>query len=303
MDSYLSNQGILSTPRVKLLCIPDYLFFRTHSHKLYREFSGIPRYSTITRKITEELGVRQQNSTLELLYIVDGSTALKNIPFFFQLANRLDMSVVGTKLDFIELPKLRYGILEYDDFKMYQPYIMASNEVEKRSLHEERGLETKTLTLPLSYNLFFQENYVSISENSIAIGSVREIEDFFPQMFDMLRINLGDLVEYQQIFYKYLEYTEKPREAKRNRILTEVEKLIDSFNIPIVLVSLYKLAKFFAVSSNSTDSLLTQVEEIGNHWNFSNWMLIHNEKRRVWVEEPLRNLRNFFDAHGYIVYF
>jgi hypothetical protein len=193
---------------------------------LYREFNGIPRYSIITRKITEELGDRQQNSTLELLYIVDGSTALKNTPFFFQLANRLDMSVVGTKLDFIELPKLRYGILEYDDFKMYQPYIMASNEVEKRSLQEERGLETKTLTLPLSYNLFFQENYESISENSIAIGSVREIEDFFPQMFNILRINLGDLVEYQQIFYKYLEYTEKPSEAKRKRILTEVEKLV-----------------------------------------------------------------------------
>jgi hypothetical protein len=303
LDSYLINQGILQTPRVKLLCIPDYLFFRTHSHKLYREYCGIPRYSIITRKITEELNSKQQNSTLELLYIVDGATALKNTHFFFQLAKRLDMSVVGTKLDFIEIPKLRYNFLQYEDFEKYHPYILSSNEAHSWSQHEERGLETKTLTLPQSYNLHFQANYEFFSENSIAIGAVREIEDFFPQKFDILRINLGDLMEYQQTFFKYIEYTEDPIISKKRRILIEVEKLIDSFNIPIVLVSLYKLSKFFAISSNSVNSLMKQVEEIGNHWNFSNSMLIHNEKRRVWLQEPISKLNEFFDTHGYILYF
>ncbi|MFX0173502.1 MAG: hypothetical protein ACFE9L_16540, partial [Candidatus Hodarchaeota archaeon] len=264
---------------------------------------GIPKYSIITRKITEELNSKQQNSTLELLYIVDGSTALKNTHFFFQLAKRLDMSVVGTKLDFIELPKLRYGSLQFKDFKKYHPYILVSNEVRSLSQQEERGLETKTLTLPQSYNLHFQANYEFFSENSIAIGTVREIEDFFPRMFDILRINLGDLMEYQQIFFKYIEYTEYPILSKKRRILIEVEKLIDCFNIPIILVSLYKLSKFFTISSNSVNSLIKQVEEIGNQWNFSNSMLIHNEKRRVWVEEPISKLNKFFDAHGYILYF
>ena len=74
----------------------------------------------------------------------------------------------------------------------------------------------------------------------------------------------------------------------------------DIVHILYFLISLYKIAKFFATSS---DSIRYQIQDICNHWNFSESVLINNEKRRVWKEEQLEKLELFCDALGYIVLF
>jgi len=301
LDTFLINQGITRSHRLRLLCLPDYLFFRTHVHKLYREYSGIPRYSIITRKITDQLSFEQNNGekcSLELLYVVDGATALKNLPFFFQLAEALDMSVVGTKLDFTELPKLRYFTLNETSFKHFQPIIIASNKVEHLTKHDNKGSKTKSVSLSLYFDLFIQSNTV-ITDDSIAIGSVRELNDFFPTNFDILRINLGDLVEYHQQFDQFSDF--KNPEYRKRKILTEVEKIIDCFNIPTVLISLYKLAKFFNYPKNSSSSPKSNIDEICEYLKFTETILIHNEKRRVWGEVNINDINSFYDSQGYLV--
>ena len=122
LETFLIDQGIMQPKRVRLLCVPDYLFFRTHAQRLYREFLGIPRYSIITRKVTDELEQHTKHAcSLKTLYIVDGSSALTNAPFYFPLAKLLDLSIVGTNLDIIEIPKLRYTSPSNKNFQKYEP--------------------------------------------------------------------------------------------------------------------------------------------------------------------------------------
>lgn len=303
LDTFLINQGIIRSHRLRLLCLPDYLFFRTHVHKLYREYSGIPRYSIITRRITDQLPFEEldkERCSLELLYVIDGATALKNLPFFFQLAKPLDMSVVGTRLDFTELPKLRYVTLNETDFNTYQPLIIASNQVEQLITNDKKGSNAKSVFLSDYFDLFLQANTV-ITENSIAIGSVRELNKFFPTNFDILRINLGDLVEYAQRF-DHLSDLENLGFRKK-RILIEVEKIIDCFNIPTVLISLYKLAKFVNYPKNSSNLSEKGINEILENLKFTETKLLHNERRRVWKEVNINEISNFFDSQGYLVLF
>ena len=130
LETFLIDQGIMQPKRIRLLCIPDYLFFRTHAHRLYREFIGIPRYSIITRKVTDKLEKHPDPAcSLETLYIVDGSSALTNAPFYFPLAKYLDLSIVGTNLDITELPKLRYTTPSDRNFQRYEPITIVSSEV------------------------------------------------------------------------------------------------------------------------------------------------------------------------------
>lgn len=284
--------------RVRLLCVPDYLFFRTHAHRLYREFLGIPRYSIITRKVTDELEQHQKHAcSLETLYIVDGSSALTNAPFYFPLAKLLDLSIVGTNLDIVEIPKLRYTSPLNKNFQQYEPTTIVSSEVTFHAPLFESGMESNSVTLPPSYDLFLQP--ITISKNTIAVGSVREIDEFFPINFDIMRINLGDFIEYNQLFSKPAELSDT-KSTRKQAVLEGLGIIIRSFNIPIVLISLYKIAKFFATSS---DSVHHQIQDICNHWNFSESVLINNEKRRVWKKEPLEKLDLFYDTLGYIVLF
>ena len=285
--------------RVRLLCIPDYLFFRTHAHRLYREFIGIPRYSIITRKVTDELEQHSKHPcSLETLYIVDGSSALTNAPFYFPLAKYLDLSIVGTNLDIVELPKLRYTTPSDSNFQKYEPITIVSSEVIFHAPLFESGLESNSVTLPTSFDLFLQP--ITVTKNTIAVGSVRDVAEFFPVNFDMMRINLGDFIEYNQLFSKPAGLSDNTKSTRKQAVLDGLNTIIQSFNIPIVLISLYKIAKFFAGSS---DSLNFQIQELCNHWNFSESFLINNEKRRVWKKEPLEKLDLFYDALGYIVLF
>ena len=285
--------------RVRLLCVPDYLFFRTHAQRLYREFLGIPRYSIITRKVTDELEQHIKHTcSLKTLYIVDGSSALTNAPFYFPLAKLLDLSIVGTNLDIVEIPKLRYTSPSNKNFQQYEPTTIVSSEVIFHAPLFESGMESNSVTLPPSFDLFLQP--ITITKNTIAVGSVREIEEFFPINFDIMRINLGDFIEYNQLFSKPPELPDTAKSTRKKAVLEGLGIIIRSFNIPIILISLYKIAKFFATSS---DSVHHQIQDICYHWNFSESVLINNEKRRVWKKEPLEELDFFYDALGYIVLF
>lgn len=301
LETFLINQGIIKPQRIHLLCVPDYLFFRTHAHRIYREFKGIPRYSIISRKVTDQLELEQESDhtcSLETLYIVDGSTALRNAPFYFPLAKQLDLSIVGTNLDITELPKLRYTTISNKSYQKYDPITIVSSEVHYHAPLNESGMESKTVTLPPSFNLFPQP--ITISKNTIAIGSVRAINDFFPTNFDLMRVNLGDLIEYNQRFSKTLGNTDNMKANRKQRILDGMNTIIRSFNISVVLVSLYKIAKFFNISP---DPIKDQIHDICDHWNFSEFMIINNEKRRVWEKESLGKLDELFDAIGYIAFF
>lgn len=299
LETFLIDQGIMKSRRVRLLCIPDYLFFRTHAHRLYREFIGIPRYSIITRKVTDELDQQLDlTCSLETLFIVDGSSALTNAPFYFPLAKYLDLSIVGTNLDITEIPKLRYMTPTNKNFQKYEPKTIVSSEVIFHAPLYERGLDSNAVTLPSSFELFLQP--ITVTKNTIAVGSVREIAEFFPIKFDIMRINLGDFIEYNQLFSKATETSEYSKLKRKEAVLDGLNVIIRSFNIPIVLISLYKIAKFFATSS---DSIQHQIRDVCNHWNFSESMLINNEKRRVWKEEQLETLDFFYDSLGYIVLF
>ncbi len=301
LETILIDQGIIRSQRLNLLCVPDYLFFRTHSHRLYREFKGIPRYSIITRKVTDRLDTASHydnTCSLKTLYIVDGLTALTNAPFYFQLANQLDLSIVGTNLDIMELPKLRYTPTKNMNFQKFEPLTIVSSEVHYHAPLHESGLENNAITLPPSFNLFTQP--ITITQNTIAIGSVRDINDFFPISFDILRINLGDFIEYNQRFPKTTGITDDTKKSRKRVILEGVNRIISIFNISVILVSLYKLSKFFA---SSTGTITHQVQDICDNWNFSEAILINNEKRRVWEQEPMENLKDLFDAQGYIAIF
>lgn len=304
LETFLIDQGILRPQRVRLLCTPDYLFFRTHSHRLYREFKGIPRYSIITRKVTDQLDLESHSSqacSLETLFIVDGSTALKNAPFYFPLAKLLDLSIIGMNLDIIELPKLRYMTKLDQKVQKYDPIALVSSEVHFHAPLHETGLESKAITLPTSSFDLYPQPIIPITKNTIAVGSVRDINEFFPIKFDILRINLGDFVEYTQRFSPPSKPSGSAKKIFKGRILDEIGKIVKCFRIPIVLVSFYKISKFMALDSESSAS--HHVQDICDHWGFSESMLINNEKRRVWEHEPTKNLDQFFDARGYIAVF
>ncbi|UCE13991.1 MAG: hypothetical protein JSV04_02145 [Candidatus Heimdallarchaeota archaeon] len=304
LETFLIDQGILRPQRVRLLCTPDYLFFRTHSHRLYREFKGIPRYSIITRKVTDQLDSVSTNSqpcSLETLFIVDGSTALKNAPFYFPLAKLLDLSIVGMNLDIIELPKLRYMSPPDQKVQKYEPIALVSSEVHFHAPLQETGLESKTITLPTSSFDLYPQPIIPITQNTIAVGSVRDINEFFPHKFDVLRINLGDFVEYTQRFSPPSKPSGSAKKAFKREILEEVGKIVHCFHIPIVLVSFYKISKFMALDSEST--AVQHVQDICDHWSFSESMLINNEKRREWSVIRGDPLDQFFDAQGYIAVF
>ena len=229
LNTLLVDQGIIKPQRLRLLCIPDYLFFRTHSQKLYREYSGIPRYSIISRKITDQYddfgGFNDKVCSLDTLFIVDGSTALHNAPFYFPLAEQLDMNIVGTKLDIIELPKLRYTRIRKENFRKYVPTAIGSDEVHYHATVDGTGRDSKSISLPTSFNLFTQP-IIPVTKNTIAVGSVRRIEEFTPTTFDLLRLNIGDFVEYNQLFL-----TKADKNARKNAILNQVSDLINIFNI------------------------------------------------------------------------
>lgn len=299
LETLLINQGIMHKKRVRLLCVPDYLFFRTHSHNLYREFIGIPRYSIITRKVTDQFDFEHfHNCSLKTLYIVDGSSALTNAPFYFPLAKQLDLSIVGTNLDITELPKFRFMSLKDHLVQKYEPITLVSSEVHYHAPLDESGMESNSVTLPPSFNLFPQP--ITLTKNTVAVGSVRDMSEFFPSRFDLLRINLGDFVEYNQRFSKPSETAIDTKISRKQTILDGLYRIISCFDIQIVLISFYKIAKFLAISP---EPIADQIQSICDYWRFSESMLINNEKRRVWEEEPMQNLEQLYDARGYIALF
>ena len=303
LDSLLYDQGILNKRNIRLLCFPDYLFFRTHSQKLYREFEGFPRYSIIARKYTDDQSSDTKYSSpcyLRKLYIIDGSSALINAPFFFPISKIKNLSIVGTNLNFIDIPKFRYFFKPIYDFIPFTPYTINMFPYSKLGTKEEGSFDSNAVSLPLDFSIKYIKgnNYFS---NTIAIGCVSSALDFFPNGFEILRVNLGDLLEYKQT---YFDESTKHFLTKQEITLIEIKKLINVFNIPVVWISLYKLAKFLNLKRiNRLLSFEEYLRYIMHSWNFSEALILYNEKGIKWDQIHISKLNNYFDANGYVVFF
>jgi hypothetical protein len=279
--------------------MPDYLLFRTHIHKLYREFLGFPPYSVISRKFTDEFQSEIENSTcsLETLFICDGATAQNNSQFFIPPAKELDLSVIGTSLDFTELPKLRFQTPPNIDFQPFKPYSLNVDGVVKPKVSNGHELNPKTKILPEFCQYSLKEGTDHQQDETIAIGSVKNLSDFFPTNFNFLRINIGDFIEYRQMFSQNREKsTEMPLKAQ---ILQEVEKIVTAFNIEIIFITFYKIGRYINLDKNM--SILDVVKELQHSWNYSESLLVNNSTRSVWEEEIMHSLPHFYDGHGYLI--
>jgi len=303
LDSLLYDQGILIKRNIRLLCFPDYLFFRTHCQKLYREFEGFPRYSIIARKYTDVQSDDNKYESLcclRKLYIIDGSSALINAPFFFPISKKKNLSIVGTNLNFVDLPRFRDFTKPIYDFIPFTPYTVNISPYNKPEIKEEGQFESNAVSLPLNFYISYIKgnNYFS---NTIAIGSVGSALDFFPNGFELLRVNLGDLLEYKQT---YFDESKQLFLTKQEITLFELKRLINIFKIPVILISLYKLAKFLNVKGvNRSSSPEGYLRYIMHTWNFSETLIMFNKEGRKWDQIHISKLNNYYDANGYVVFF
>jgi hypothetical protein len=306
LETLLIDQGILSSSeKKKLLCMPDYTFFRTHKHKLYREFLGFPRYSVISRKYTEEFTLEKELlCSLDTLFICDGATALNSAQFFFPVAKKLDLSVIGTNLDFTELPKLQFmSQVEQEDFEPYRIYSLLTDKNSHPTSNQGPDIDACTSFLPAASELSLEKGNNFPSERKIATGVVKDPNDFFPRSFTISRLNIGDFIEYKQIFTpEWLDMDANLNEIK-DLILKEVEKVLTTFSVEILFISLYKLARFYNLSVQSNRAIVEITNEMKHSWNYSESILVHNPIRRVWEEEPIHALSHFFNVPGYLILF
>ncbi|MHA1513568.1 MAG: hypothetical protein ACTSRJ_05840 [Candidatus Hodarchaeales archaeon] len=302
MESLLIDLGIVSRyDRHKLLVMPDYLLFRTHTHKLYREFLGFPRYSVIARKFTDEFqsNTDKTGCSLETLFICDGATAQNNAQFFIPPAKDLELSVVGTSLDFTELPKLRFQPQPSIDFQSFKPYSLNVDSVLKPKLSNGHDVDSNTKVLPEFWECSLKEGTDNQQDETVAIGAVKNLSDFFPTNFNFLRINIGDFLEYKQRFT--LNENKNDVKPLMDLILQEVEKIVTVFNIEVIFISFYKIGRFFGLNKNQP--VLDILETLQHSWNYSESMLVNNTTRSIWEEELLHSLPHFYDGHGYLILF
>lgn len=285
--------------------MPDYLFFRTHIHKLYREFLGFPRYSVIARKFTDEMDSKQNGRDLSLksLFICDGATAQNTAQFFFPLAEKFNISVVGTNLDFVELPKLRFPSVSIKDFTAFHHYSLVTEGVVTKKTSQNHDIDSCTSFLPAENNMRLEKGNSIDLNHKIAVGTVKKHSDFFPIEFDIMRINLGDFIEYRQKFTpNWPDMDSKPSELKK-LIIQEISKVIQSFNVKYVFISLYKVARYFQLLDNFKSAIHESITDLSHSLGFSESILLNNPIRRVWKEENKLDLPKLFDAHGYLLLF
>ena len=306
LETLLIDQGILNpSDKRKLLCMPDYSFFRTHKHKLYREFHGFPRYSVISRKFTDEFHKEiDAPCSLDTLYICDGATALNSAQFFFPIAKKLNLSIIGTNLDFTELTKLRFmAHSETEDFEPFTPYSLLTDRNSHPTSGPGHDIDAGTSFLQNSSELTLEKGNNFPADTKIARGVVRNQNDFFPKKFDISRLNIGDFIEYRQIFTpNWPDMGENPEKIKK-LILQEVEKVLAIFNIEILFLSLYKLARFYKLSDQLNKPIVELTNEMKHSWNYSESLMVHNPTRRIWEEEPIHSLPHYFNSPGYLILF
>ncbi len=306
LETLLIDQGVLSTSeRRKLLCMPDDTFFRTHKHKLYREFLGFPRYSVISRKYTEEFN-KENDSTcsLDSLFICDGATAQNSAQFFFPIAKKLNLSIIGTNLDFTELPKLRFeSQLAKEDFEPFAPYSLLTDKNTHPTTTQGHDIDACTSFLPTSSKLSIEKGNDYPAEHKIATGAIKDSNEFFPRHFNIARLNIGDFVEYRQIFTRNWPDMDMNTQEVKNLILQEVEKVLSAFSVEILHISLYKLARYYKLSEKTNKSVVELTDEMKHSWNYTESLLVHNPTRRIWEEEPIHALQHFFNTPGYLILF
>ena len=305
LETLLIDQGILSpSEKRKLLCMPDYSFFRTHTHKLYREFLGFPRYSVISRKFTEDFQKENDSlSSLDTLFICDGATAQNTALFFFPIAEKLNLSIIGTNLDFTELPKLCFETHSEDNFESFGQYSLLTDKNTHPTTRQGHDVDACTSFLPFSSNLTLEKGNDFPTDRKIATGIVKDQNDFFPKNFNIARLNIGDFIEYRQIFTpNWPDMDANPEEIK-SLILHEVEKVLTSFNVEVLFISLYKLARFYKLSEKFTKPIVELTHSMKHSWNYSESIMVHNPTRRVWEEEPIHALPHFFNSPGYLILF
>ncbi len=305
LETLLIDQGILSpSEKRKLLCMPDYSFFRTHTHKLYREFLGFPRYSVISRKFTEDFHKENDSlSSLDTLFICDGATAQNTAQFFFPIAEKLNLSIIGTNLDFTELPKLRFETHSEDNFESFGQYSLLTDKNTHPTTRKGHDVDACTSFLPSSSNLTLEKGNDFPTDRKIATGIVKDQNDFFPKNFNIARLNIGDFIEYRQIFTPNWPNMEVNPEEIKSLILHEVEKVLTSFNIEVLFISLYKLARFYKLSEKLTKPIVELTHSMKHSWNYSESIMVHNPTRRVWEEESIHALPHFFNSPGYLILF
>ena len=86
-------------------------------------------------------------------------------------------------------------------------------------------------------------------------------------------------------------------------ILQEVEKILISFDIKVVFLSLYKLARFYNLLADDNHSSRDFINMLCHTWKYSESIVVNNTKRRIWEEDTIMNLTQLFDAYGYIILF
>ncbi|MHA2093587.1 MAG: hypothetical protein ACW98F_02980 [Candidatus Hodarchaeales archaeon] len=285
--------------------MPDYSFFRTHTHKLYREFLGFPRYSVISRKFTDEFSKKNDSScSLDTLFICDGATAQNTAQFFFPVAKKLGLSVIGTNLDFTELPKLRFrNHLEEEPFESFKQYSLLTDKNSHPTTNKGHDIDACTSFIPFPSNLSLKRGNDYPPDLKIASGVVKDLNDFYPKKFNISRLNIGDFIEYRQIFTpNWPDIDENPEEIK-SVILQEVEKVLAAFDVDILFLSLYKLARFYKLGAKLNKPIVELTYEMKLSWNYSESLLVHNPTRRIWEEEPIHALPQFFNSPGYLILF
>jgi hypothetical protein len=137
----------------------------------------------------------------------------------------------------------------------------------------------------------------------VAIGRAREANDYFPRFFDILRLNIGDFIEYRQIFSLNWPDMDMDPVKLKGFIFQEINKVLSTFKITLLLISLYKFKKFFELSEKSATSVTEVIKEMCKAWSYSESIIVNNTTRKVWEEETPQNLTKLYNSNAYLVLF
>ena len=202
------------------------------------------------------------------------------------------------------LPKLRFITHPEDEnFESFQHYSLLTDKNSHPTTSQGHDIDACTSFIPLSSNLTLKQGNDYPPDLKIATGVVKNRNDFYPKKFNIARLNIGDFIEYRQIFTPDWPDMDADPDEIKSLILQEVEKVLAAFNVDVLFVSLYKLARFYKLGEKLNKPIVELTKEMKHSWNFSESLLVHNPTRRIWEEEPIHALPHFFNLPGYLILF